>query len=889
MSRNPIPLFLFLIGFLHFLPAQTPEHLPGQFLFSLSEKADAQTVARRLDPLARVQRVSRLMNIWLLESALPETDLLSGLRRQPEVYSAQFNHTLDYRGLPDDPLFPQQWHLRNDGSGGGVFDADIDAEEAWDIAQGGLTPAGDTIVLAVIDGGIQYSHPDMAQNMWRNSGEIPWNNLDDDQNGYTDDYRGWNVFAENDNIEGNNTAHGTPVSAILGARGNNGVGVTGVNWNTKIMFVAASGSEAAILSAFDYVYLARKRYNDTQGEKGAFVVAVNCSWGIDYGQPSESPLWCEAFDRLGAEGIVSVAATANNPVNVDEVGDLPTTCPSNFLIAVTSLNFKDQKAESAAWGPLNIDLGAYGQEVYTAASSSGYDHFSGTSYAAPQVSGAVGLLYSAPCPSLIDLAKTDPEAAAYWVKSLILENLTPNPSLEGKTAGNGHLNLYRALNAYQGQCSDCPAPFALKIKSLSDSSVTLAWNTPPSALRVNIRWRILGTGPWQVVKDVMDSLHLLQLHPCTPYEFEAQGICELEEESAWSQPHIFKTKGCCVAPSVIMDQVVNSEVAQITWDPASPIHSYRVRIREVGSIPWTIWEADTNYIALKTLKICTAYEWQVQSRCEDWLTDYSQLFTFTTSGCGACNDIPYCFVKGEDATEEWIASVKVGDWTNTSGQGGNGYQNFSNLQTNFPELVSGGLRSVRIAPGFPGSSNKEYFRIYVDFNQDGDFEDENELAFDPGFALEGAAEGWIWTPYDIQSGITRMRVMMKYTTANDTPPEPCTTFPFGQVEDYCVALVKDTMSVGSTDLKGANSGIFCYPQPTASGLWVRLPDDFSGNNAEFRVFDPLGRCVLQEERPAEKEGLFRLDLSRIPAGVYSLECSGAGRSWFGRVIRIGVH
>lgn len=102
------------------------------------------------------------------------------------------------------------------------------------------------------------------------------------------------------------------------------------------MFVAGGNTVAHILSSYDYVLNARERYNASGGTEGAFVVAVNCSWGINYGQPANAPLWCAAFDSLGQAGILSVASTANIPLNVDVYGDLPTACASDFLVAVTS-------------------------------------------------------------------------------------------------------------------------------------------------------------------------------------------------------------------------------------------------------------------------------------------------------------------------------------------------------------------------------------------------------------------------------------------------------------------------------------------------------------------------------------------------------------------------
>lgn len=876
------------------LTAQSTPHRPGEFLVSLSTELERPDFMHRIDPAGSFEKISNLLNIWLVRSNLPEDEILEWLRGQPEVRMAQFNHVLENRSdpvnssqsiLPDDPLFLQQWHLLNDGINGGVPNADLDAEQAWEITSGGISPAGDTIVIAVIDGGIQASHPDLAPNLWRNWAEIPNNGADDDQNGFLDDFRGWNHFAQNDQIQGNSTTHGTPVSAILGAKGNNGLGVTGVNWNTRIMFVAASGFESEVLAAFDYIRRARQRYNQSSGSKGAFVVALNCSWGINYGQPADAPLWCAAYDELGAEGILSVASTANIPVNVDEVGDLPTTCPSEYLLGVTSLNSSDEKAINAAWGNQHVDLGAYGQNVFTASSAGGYGTFSGTSYAAPQVTGAIGLLYAAPCPSLIALAKFNPAAAATWVKNLILGNVSPNPALSGITVSDGRLNLYTVLKSYENQCNDCPAPFALKAEILGETTAKLLWTSPLTTNEVNLRWRIQGTDVWTVMESVPDSIILEGLSGCMSYEFEVQSVCEQGLLSAWSQPFLFQTQGCCTPPSFIWLESITDNGVKLGWESSSDNNTYRLRLREDGTMSWLIFELNTNFWAIEDLKACTQYQVQVQARCEDWLTDFSPVFNFTTKGCGACNEVLYCSAKANDATEEWIASVQIGDWLHVSGAGGNGYQNFGANLLSLPELLAGSTAQIRVSPGFSGLVSKEYFRVYVDFNQDGDFEDDQELAFDPGYALEGIAEGIIEVPVTLSPGISRMRVMMQFTNPNDDPPMPCTSFEFGQVEDYCIGLRQDSVL---SSIPGQDETILIriYPQPAVDWIMLEIPEEMHGKECSLKVTNTCGQTMDQQSTLLLQNTKMYLDVSSWSSGIYVIQIRVGEKELRGRFLKI---
>ena len=437
-----------------FVRANDNNYVPGELILMLDRNADANSLARDFGfiKLRPKEVLVEELHIWLYQfddSRMQSDVVLERIRKHRAVLIAQFNHYVTERSVfPNDTRFNEQWSLNNTGQGGGTPDADIDAPEAWDFTTGGLTAQGDSIIVAVVDCGFYLTHLDIKY--WKNYEEIPGNNIDDDGNGYIDDFDGWNAISNNGTITG--CTHGSHVSGIAGAIGNNNNGIAGVNWGVKIMAVqGSSGTESVVVRAYGYVLKERRLYNQTNGQHGAFVVSTNSSFGVDYGQPSQYPLWCAFYDSLGAAGILNACATANLNINIDIVGDIPTACPSPFMVSVTNTTNQDLKNSGAAYGLVTIDLGAPGTNILSSTTApNNYGNLTGTSMATPHVAGAFALMFAAASSSLIQAYKNDPDSIALVFKDKMLQGVDPKPSLQGITVSGGRLNVYNSILLIQG-------------------------------------------------------------------------------------------------------------------------------------------------------------------------------------------------------------------------------------------------------------------------------------------------------------------------------------------------------------------------------------------------------------------------------------------------------
>jgi uncharacterized repeat protein (TIGR01451 family) len=458
---------------------KSAEFVPGELLVRFRpDTAPARNKARTslsiASPTGRNLRVEVnhfggsdiVAGLMLARVAVEDTlPALKALRDRADVLYAEPNFIRHADVVPNDPLYTQLWALKNTNGG-------ISAEAAWN-----TTTGSHSVVVGVIDSGIDINHRDLKDNIFVNTAEVPNNNIDDDNNGFVDDVNGWDFLHHDRTVFDNadEDSHGTHVAGTLGARGNNAAGVVGVNWDVQLMPLKAIGN----MGTTDSILLETYSYAKMMRQRGVNLRVLNNSYG---GQRFSQSL-LDAIEQLNDAGILFIAAAGNDTLNNDFVAHFPATYDLPNVISVAASAEGGFLASSFSnRGPQTVHLAAPGQGIlsttphgytgdglvaaHTDPDGSTYSNFSGTSMASPQVAGAAALACAA-----------NPSITLEKLRAAVLFGVDESGGFLGSVITSGRLNANKAVQIALDNDSTPPAPVNdFRIESQTGRRVELRWH-----------------------------------------------------------------------------------------------------------------------------------------------------------------------------------------------------------------------------------------------------------------------------------------------------------------------------------------------------------------------------------------------------------------------------
>ena len=426
-------------------PGPDKDFARGQIIVTLEEQAtqgDLTEINQRTGAQTEENLPASDVNVVDLPGGLGVGEAVQRYEASPDVAYAEPDYKLrpaQTTTAPSDPSYSKLYGLNNTGQTSGTPDADVDAREAWQ-----TTTGSPSTVVAVIDEGVDIKHPDLRDNVWVNPDEVPGNNVDDDRNGYIDDVNGWDFANDDasvydpDPVTGQGDEHGTHVAGTIAAEGNNGIGVTGVNWQAKIMPLKFLGPDGGYTS--DAV--AALNYAVKENVK-----ISNNSWGGG----GRSQALQDAITRADASGHLFVAAAGNDGTNNDTTPHYPSNYTGSNIISVAATDDRDALASFSNFGASTVDVAAPGVNILSTLPNNRYASYSGTSMATPHVTGVAALLKS-----------QNPALDDGQLRDKILQSAESKNSLQGKVATGARINAQAALNPQAVTDSSDPTVTAVK-------------------------------------------------------------------------------------------------------------------------------------------------------------------------------------------------------------------------------------------------------------------------------------------------------------------------------------------------------------------------------------------------------------------------------------------
>jgi hypothetical protein len=876
--------------------------IPNEVIVRLQAGGDAQRLVDQM-PANYEFQIERLLSaptdIWLFkfnDQVVDVNQVIRDLKNLNAVFQTQVNTLVDLREAPNDPLYGNQWHHQN-----------INSEEAWEITTGGTTATGDDIVICIIESANVMGHPDLVGNHWVNTAEV-YDGTDTDGNGYIDDVNGWNVNTNNDNI--GTGGHGTSVAGMMGAVGNNGVGVAGANWNVKMMVVAGYAqpfTQANIVEAYTYPLVARQMWNDSDGAEGAFVVATNASWGVDFGNPDDYPIWCGFYDDLGQAGIINCGATTNLNVNVDNVGDVPTACASDYMVGVAATNIND--TSTSGFGPNTINVAAPGLGIFTT-NNSGYGTTSGTSFASPLTAGVIGLMYSIPCESFMYLVKNDPQGAADIVMQALYDGVDQTPHLMERVITGGRINSKNAIDILMDAVCvvndddvgviNINQPVDGLLSENETIQVTVRNFGHNTQSNFNVSYQIDGgtvvtetfTGTIESATNETFTFSATADFSTVGQTYSITASTALANDEDTNNDSFTKEVTHLFPNDIGVSQVI----APQTGDGLTSTENVTIAITNYGGLAQSNFPVSYTLDSNPTITETVAGPLGVGESIEFTFTqtaDFSALgdyeLTASTSLAGDAdptNDSIIVTINHSICMPQ--ANCSDGDGLNrfileeinlpSISCSGNGYINLTNHMATLDAEV--GDYTATIRSGF----GNQQFSAWIDYNDNGIFEPSEQIFNNvPTTSANVNVNVPFTIPDDALNGEHTLRVRGKWASGTGNLNDPCADLQWGTTVDFKVNIINGTLS--TNDHLMNNSELIIVSGGENQFRAILNSNPWNTDEVQLNVYTVLGQQIVSGEMNNENGTYtYDLNLNRHASGVYLIRVGSSSDGITKRII-----
>jgi subtilisin family serine protease len=621
--------------------------VPNQVLIQFNAEASDEQIAQVLNRgllrvLEHVQtgpmRDKGEHGLTVAFTGLPVEQAIERLSKHPAVDFVEPNWVYSTQ-VSNDPGYTdgKLWGMYGDITSP-INEYGSKAGQAWAAGATGSSK----VYIGIIDTGVDVGHPDLKQNAWKNPFD-PVDGVDRDRNGYVDDRHGWNFYSNNRHVYESATEdrHGTHVAGTIAAKGGNGIGVAGINWH--VTFITAKflgsggGSTSHAVRAVDYMTDLKKRH-------GLNIVAINASWGGG----GYSRALHDALLRAAKAGILFVAAAGNNGSDNDKTIFYPasydtrqgtkteTAAGFNSVISVAAIDKSGKKASFSNYGAKTVHLGAPGVGIYSTNPLERYANSSGTSMAAPHVTGAVALY-----------ASLVPKASASEIRNAILRAAIPTPALKGITETGGRLDIAGLISSVKPTVVSDPivvtvptglaAPSGVTAKVglsrvVGKATVLVNWDPTTGAEGYNLHRKISPNKAWrEIVSNTPYTTASMSINADGSrydYKVSALNSHEESEDSAevWVRPRP-------PMPANLKASPVSSQTIDLTWaDRTSDETGFRIEMSRNGT-DWSeigTVESDVRRYSATGLLRNRTYWFRVQAFNNRHMTDWSNVVSATT-------------------------------------------------------------------------------------------------------------------------------------------------------------------------------------------------------------------------------------------------------------------